>query len=150
MKWTWLKATLVCGTLDILYAIGGTLLADGNVMAMLRFIASGPLGDRALRWGEQGAAAGLAVHFALMGIMVAILQRALRLRELTRYPAWLTGLLYGVGLYLVMYAIVMPIRFGTGFPPATLASLANGLVPHVFLVGIPMALILRRKGRGRR
>lgn len=143
MKQVWLKATLVCGTLDILYAIVATLLRGGSVSGMLSGIAAGPLGDAAQGWGWAGALTGLIVHFILMGIMAAILQIALRHRQLRARPAWLIGGLYGAGLYLVMYGIVLPARFSTGFPPPTLARLANGLAPHIFLVGMPMAFILR-------
>lgn len=145
MKQAWLKATLICGALDILYAIVATLLRNGDVVAMLSGVAAGPLGSAPQGWGVGGAVAGLAVHFILMGIMVAILQQALRHDGLARLSPLLVGTVYGIGLYLVMYGLVMPIRFGTAFPPPTLGRLANGLAPHIFLVGIPMAYILRRR-----
>lgn len=144
MKQAWFKATAICGTLDILYAIVATLLRGGNVAGMLAGVASGPLGDGVQSWGIAGAIAGLLVHFALMGVMVAILQLALRMDRLAALPFWLVGAVYGIGLYLVMYGIVLPARFGTTFPPPTLGRLANGLVPHIFLVGLPMAWILKR------
>ncbi|MBO9575568.1 MAG: hypothetical protein J7494_07530 [Sphingobium sp.] len=145
MKQAWLKATAICGTLDILYAIVATILRGGSVAGMLTGVASGPLGDAVQSWGLAGAIAGLLVHFALMGVMAAILQQALRNDRIAGPPFWLVGAVYGIGLYLVMYGIVLPARFGASFPPATLGRLANGLVPHIFLVGIPMAWILRKQ-----
>ena len=144
MKRAWLKASLICGTLDILYAIVATVLRGGDVAGMLTGIAAGPLGDDVQSWGMAGAVAGLAVHFALMGIMAAILQQALRNDRLAALSTLLIGTVYGIGLYLLMYGLVLPMRFGTSFPPPTLTRLANGLVPHILLVGIPMAYILRR------
>jgi hypothetical protein len=57
---------------------------------------------------------------------------------------WLAGTLYGLALYGVMYGIVLPARFGAPFPNPDKLALALGLFPHIALVGIPMALILRR------
>lgn len=145
MRRALLKAIIVCGVLDMAYAVAATLLRGGDIAAMLAGIAAGPFGDGAAGWGPASAILGLAVHFALMGIMAALLQQALRISALAALPPWLVGLVYGVGLYLVMYGIVLPMRFGTDFPRPTLARLANGLVPHILLVGLPMAWILRRR-----
>jgi hypothetical protein len=70
-------ATLVCGTLDILFAMILTLLRGKQIGNMLRIVASGPFPD-ATQWGAPGALAGLAVHYTLMAIMVAIFVLAAR------------------------------------------------------------------------
>src|SRR5438270_13094056 len=63
-------ATLVCGTLDILFAVILTLMRGREPAAMLRFVASGPFPD-ASDWGAGVSVLGLAVHYTLMAIMVA-------------------------------------------------------------------------------
>ena len=65
-----LIATLICGTLDILWAVVLTLWRGHEPGAMLRRVASGPF-PAATEWGATGSILGLVVHFTLMAIMVA-------------------------------------------------------------------------------
>ena len=139
-------ATLVCGTLDILLAVILTLMRGRKPAAMLRFVASGPF-PAATGWGSAGSVLGLAVHFTLMGIMVAWFVIAARnVPALTDRP-WLAGLIYGLITYVVMNLIVVPLRFPAAWPPAPL-SVATQLFAHIVLVGWPTAFITRRYLRG--
>lgn len=139
--------TLVAGVLDILAAIGMTLLYGRDPMAMLRYVASGPF-PGAPDWGAAGSALGLAVHFALMAIMVAIfVLAAARLDALRRAPV-LWGALYGVATYVVMNLFVVPWRFDRPLPTSPMA-IGPQLAFHIFLVGIPVALIAARHFRQR-
>ena len=71
-------ATLVAGTLDIIFAMILTLIFGREIPAMLRYVASGPF-PAATDMGSMGAILGLVVHFTLMAIMAAayILQGAI-------------------------------------------------------------------------
>jgi hypothetical protein len=138
-----LIATLVAGTLDILAAIGLTLFyARRTVADMLRGVASGPF-PAATGWGDGGAALGLAVHFTLMAIMVAVYVFAAARRRALRARPVLWGVLYGLATYVVMNLIVVPLRFEGAFPPST-RSVVTQLFCHIVLVGIPIALIASR------
>lgn len=140
-------ATLVCGTLDILFATMLTLLRSKEPAAMLRFVASGPF-PAATEWGAAGSLLGLAVHYTLMAIMVAIfILAARRVPALTDSPL-LWGLIYGLVTYGVMNLIVVPLRFPAAWPPKAL-SIGTQLFAHIVLVGIPTALIARRYLRPR-
>lgn len=141
-----LLATLVAGTLDILAAVGLTLYFGREPMNMLRYVASGPF-PAATGWGDAGAALGLAVHFALMAVMAAVYVLAAARRPALRAKPLQWGLVYGLATYVAMNLIVVPLRFG-GFPPST-RSIATQLFCHVFLVGIPIALIAARHLRNR-
>ena len=143
-----LLATLVAGTLDILAAIGLTLYYGRRSVAdMLRGVASGPF-PAAADWGTTGAALGLAVHFTLMAIMVAVfVLAAARWRPLWQKP-WLWGLLYGLATYVAMNLVVVPLRWPAAFPPSP-RSVATQLFCHIVLVGIPIALIAARHFRRR-
>src|SRR5437773_12172937 len=68
MTRTLLFATVVSGSLDIVFAIILTLIFGREVDNMLRSVASGPF-PNATQWGNAGAALGLLVHFTLMAIM---------------------------------------------------------------------------------
>lgn len=140
-------ATLVCGTLDILFATMLTLLRSKEPAAMLRFVASGPF-PAATEWGAAGSLLGLAVHYTLMAIMVAIfILAARRVPALTDSPL-LWGLIYGLVTYVAMNLIVVPLRFPAAWPPKAL-SIGTQLFAHIVLVGIPTALIARRYLRPR-
>ncbi len=137
----WALGTAITGALDISYAALVTVMNGGIATNMLRGVAAGPLGDRALQWGTPGAFAGLAVHFTLMSIMVAVWLRIRRIPFVAAMSPWLSGALYGLAIYLVMFGVVLPLRFGSPFPPAKLLSLATSLFAHVVVVGMSMAWV---------
>ena len=142
-----LTGTLIAGTLDILAATAITLLNGRAPAGMLRTVASGPFPD-ATHWGGAGAARGRAGPSALMAVMVTIfVLAAARLRPLWQKPV-LWGVLYGLGTYVVMNLIVVPLRWPAAFPPAPL-SVATQLFCHIVLVGIPVALVAARHFRTR-
>src|SRR3954452_22346201 len=113
-------ATLVCGMLDILWAVILTLWRGREPAAMLRFVASGPF-PTATEWGSTGSLAGLAVHFALMAVMVTVFVLAARGRPGLLYRPLLAGLAYVLITYAVMNLIVVPLRFPAAWPPTALS-----------------------------
>jgi hypothetical protein len=135
-------ATLIAGTLDILSAFVWTLLAGGKPANVLPSVASGPFGD-AIKDSALAAPLGLAVHFAIMLVMVAVyVLVATRVPALTRQ--WLVaGVLYGLLLWFAMYWVVLPLRFGIPHPSEA-AAITRQLISHVLLVGIPIAWITAR------
>ena len=137
-------ATLVAGALDIGDAIVTTLLYGHSVEKMLQGIASGLLGKAAGHGGLGSAAFGMGLHFTIMLAMVSVfVLAAARLPTLTRRPlVW--GVLYGLGLYLVMNMIVLPLRFHPPARPFDPVSFANQIFAHTCLVGVPIALITAR------
>jgi len=141
-----LIATLVCGTLDILWAVILTLWRGREPEAMLRTVASGPFPD-ATEWGAKGSILGLVVHFTLMAIMVTIFVLAARHRSSLLDRPLASGLVYGLITYVVMNLIVVPLRFPAAWPPSAL-SVATQLFAHVVLVGWPTAYVSRRYLRG--
>ncbi len=120
---------------------------------MLHSVASGPFGEGVNSGGVATALAGLAVHFAIMTVMVAIfVTGARRLPFVTAHPL-IAGIAHGVALYLFMYWVVLPLRWPDNFPSLKLRTVASALFAHIVCVGIPMALITARgagPGGGRR
>lgn len=138
-----LIATITCGTLDILSAFAFSAVDGVSPGQVLRFVASGPLGDGMRKAGALGALAGIATHYALMSIMVAILVSALP-RKLLFGRRWLlVGPGYGLLIFGFMYWIVLPARFGF-YPRIDAWHLGNALFSHIFCVGLPMAWIVAR------
>ena len=142
-----LIGTLIAGTLDILAAITLTLIYGRDPMAMLRYVGSGPF-PAATGMGAPGSLLGLAVHFALMAIMVTIfVLAATRIRALWQQPI-LWGVLYGLATYVVMNLVVVPLRWPERWPPST-TSILTQLFCHIVLVGIPVALVTAQHFRSR-
>ena len=138
----WAVATALCGCLDILYAFVASALQSGRGPGeVLRGVATGPFGDAAASWGATGALLGALTHFTIMGVMVAAGLALLTRPPLAGLAWWKTGALYGIALYLVMYGVVIPLRFGAPFPDPDKLKLLIWFLPHIMLVGWPLALI---------
>jgi hypothetical protein len=137
-----LAATLAAGTLDIAMAAIDTALAERPIAGMLRAVASGPF-PGAQAWGTAGAAAGLLVHFAIMAAMAWVFMLARERSAWMRAHPLLAGAAYGVGLWLVMYGLVLPLRFGAPFPSSEPVEIAKQLFAHVVLVGLVFGLFAR-------
>jgi len=135
------RGTLVAGTLDILSAFLFGGLAGAGPVRILHSVAAGPFGEGIRGTGIGGAALGLIVHFSIMSVMVgAFVLAAARQDLLVRKPV-LSGLIYGLLLYLVMYWIVLPYRWPTAFPQTGAWQVGNALFSHLICVGLPIALI---------
>lgn len=131
-------ATLIASTLDILSAF----VFAGAVVPVLQTVASGPFGDEMAR-GPSGAPLGLMVHFAIMAAMVtAYVLTARRIPALDRHW-WIAGPLYGVALWIVMYWIVMPLRWDSYQTPREIGAIARQLFSHCILTGLPIAFVSR-------
>jgi len=142
-----IAAIAASGTLDILSAFFFGGLAGVGPGRILRYVASGPLGDTMRDGGWGAAAVGLGVHYALMTIMVMLYFALANRVYVVRRQWFLSGPLYGIAIYLIMYWVVVPLRFGT-HPKTDLWSVGNALFSHIICVGLPMAYIASRTIRG--
>lgn len=135
--------TLVAGSLDIAAAMLITASRGGEVQRMLRGVASGPF-PPAIHWGIVGAGLGLLVHFALIALMAAVFVLAAdRVAALKRWPVS-AGVVYGIATWAVMNLLVLPLRWPAIFPQFDAVNVFTQLACHIFLVGIPAALLARR------
>jgi hypothetical protein len=143
-----LYGALVVGTLDALDAIVFFGLRSGaRPIRIFQGIASGLLGRASFQGGLKTAALGVGLHyFIAFGIVAAYVLVSRRVRRLTRHPV-ICGLLYGIVAYGVMNLIVLPLSKAgpPSMPPPPV--LANGLLIHMFGVGLPSALFARAARR---
>jgi uncharacterized membrane protein YagU involved in acid resistance len=139
-------ATIIAGTLDILSAFVFAGLAGGTPMGVLRAV-GGAIVDRKAFDPAVLAAIGLLLHFSIMLVMVTVyMLAAARVALLNRVPV-LSGIAYGLVLWLVMYWIVLPRRWPAKFPTLDPREVGMELFSHIVLVGIPIALIARAASR---
>jgi hypothetical protein len=143
-----LAATAIAGTLDIADAVIMSLATGRSPVKMLQGIAGAVVGRGSGQGGAPTAILGLALHFAIMLAMVtAFMIAAGRIEALTRRP-WLWGPVYGIGLFVVMYGVVLPLRWPPLFGKLEPVQLVNQLFAHTVLVGLPIALVAARFLRG--
>jgi uncharacterized membrane protein YagU involved in acid resistance len=108
----------------------------------LQGIAAGLLGTKSYEGGMATAGLGLAVHFFIAFVVVSIFYLASRkIPVLTKQP-FVSGVCYGIGVYVVMYWIVLPAIFSTFRHRLSNELLA--LAIHICLIGLPTAFIVRR------
>jgi hypothetical protein len=137
----------IAGTLDIVYAIVFFGFRGVPAMRILQSVASGLLGAPAYRGGWPTAALGLALHFAIMFVIALLFVAASRRVVALRRHAIAAGASYGLVVYVVMNFVVVPLSAvpQRGGSAATLV-IALGLLVHVVLVGIPIALCAKFRG----
>ncbi len=138
-----LYGTLAVGTLDILDAfIFFGLRSGARPERILQSIAGGVLTRPvAIQGGWPAAALGLFLHYLIaFGIVTVYMLASRQVRPLARRPLAL-GPLYGIAVYLVMNVVVVPLsRIGGSFTLVFTPVLVNGLLIHMFGVGLPSAL----------
>jgi hypothetical protein len=139
---------LVAGALDIVDAFILTWANGGSAVRVLQFIASGVLGSGALEGGWPTAGVGLVLHFVIaLGAATVFLGISRLVPAVLRHPVG-AGVAFGLGVFLVMNFVVLPIAgFPGGLPPGS--RLVNGLLIHAFGVGLPIAWFARRSVRAR-
>lgn len=114
---------------------------------VLQSIAVGVAGRAAFDGGWRMAVLGVVLHFAIATIWAAIFVRVSRAVGLLIERPILSGLLYGIVVFLIMYEVVLPLSRVARDPRATLftASLIiTGWIGHPLLVGLPIGLATRR------
>ena len=135
-------AGLVVGILDITSAFVIAAIRGTGSLRMLQGIASGLIGARSFEGGLTTAACGLAIHFLIAFTVVTIFYLASRrINFLTEHPV-VSGVLYGIAVYLFMYWVVIRLVFPNAHP--SLTRDVTAVLVHISLIGLPTALIIRR------
>lgn len=142
---------LVGGAIDIAYAMIVSYLTRGRMPdELLRIVAGGLLGPAQIKSGGLGEAAlGGVLHFAICLAMATAFCLASLAAPALRRLWFIAGPLYGVGLYVFMQYVVLPLSAlqVTAHPQGLM--MWGELASHVFGVGLVMAAAARFvMGRG--
>ena len=134
---------LLAGTFDITQAFIGFGLLGAKPFRILQHIAGGVFGARSMQMGWTSAALGLVFHFTIAFTAAAIYYLASRVLRVMLEHAVVSGLIYGELVFLFMYFVVLPL---TPLGPAQFNTVTyiTGPIGHTFLVGLPIALCVRR------
>jgi len=141
-----LCAGLACGCLDITAALVVYGFFGLKPMRLLQGIASGLLGQKAFSGGLATALLGLLCHFVVAFGAAAVYLAASRGLGFLTEQAVISGALYGVAVYFFMQHIVLPLS-AAAKRPFSLQIMLIGVVIHIFCVGLPISLCVRRFSR---
>ena len=143
-----MKAALLGGfiaaTLDILYAF----ISNGQYglppLWVLQFVASGWLGKDSFNHGWASGSLGLASHYAILLVAASLYYAASRRFTVLRSQAVICGAVFGCLIYLFMNLVVWPLSaVPYTYVPRTM-RIVEGFASHALIVGLPIALCIRR------
>lgn len=134
---------LLAGVFDIAQAFIGFGLLGAKPFRILQHIAGGAFGARSMQMGWTSAALGLVFHFTIAFTAAAVYYLASQVLRVMVEHAVICGLIYGELVFLFMYFVVLPL---TPLGPAQFntATYITGPIGHTLLVGLPIALSVRR------
>jgi hypothetical protein len=109
-----------------------------------RGIAMGILGPRALQGGAGIWILGVLLHFTIAFGAAAVYCLVARRLTFLRENFIVCGLFYGIAIWLVMNLVVLPL---SAFPlktnTFTRAGLTQGILTHMLIIGLPIAISAR-------
>jgi hypothetical protein len=139
---------LISGTLDITESIIFNAFRHITPTMIFQYIASGLIDGASFELGLASVALGIVLHYLIALTWTAIFFVASRrLAVLTRRPVT-AGLLYGLGVYLFMNLLVLPMsRIPRSEAAMTLPSRISGILAVTFCIGLTISLLVRRRQR---
>jgi hypothetical protein len=138
-------AGLLCGVMDITAAFITWWPKGVKPPRLLQGVAAGWLGPKSFDGGMATAALGLAFHFLIAFTAAAIFYVASRQLTFMINRPVVSGVLYGIAVYLVMYWVVMPLSNFHGTKTVTSSIVA--IITHIVCVGLPISLVIHRFSR---
>ena len=134
---------LLAGVFDISQAFIGFGLLGARPFRILQHIAGGIWGSHSMEMGWTSATLGLVIHFGIAFTAATVYYLASRVMRVLVERAVVCGLLYGELVFLFMYFVVLPLS-ALGPAHFNIATYVTGPIGHTVLVGLPIALSVRR------
>jgi hypothetical protein len=120
-----------------------SLLEKYPYISLLQYIARGAMGKAAFAGGLATALLGAVLEFLMTFIIAGIfILSAYRIPLLRRYVI-VGSLLYGVGVFIVMNFIVLPLSAAPP-SPLTVPQIIETFIDHILLIGLPLGILVRR------
>lgn len=138
---------LIGGVLDISDALVFYGMRGVSPERLLQGIARGLPGARAMQGGWAAALLGLGLHFLIAFTAAAVYYAASRKLRMLRQRPIVSGLLYGIAVFLFMNGVVLPLSAIHRSPMAMLAfniGGANAVLALMLFIGLPIALAVNR------
>jgi hypothetical protein len=137
-------AGLAAAIIEMVFVLPIQQYLGASPLVVFQSIAAGALGKAAFGEGLPAAALGVAVHVLISLVAAGVFVCAsLRWPVLLRSP-WVSGILYGVVVYLVMTFVVLPLSaIGLRLPKSFVLWTISFSI-HLFAFALPIALVTRR------
>ena len=90
---------------------------------------------------------GLSIHYFIAFSAAAVYCLASKKLEFLRDHFFVCGLFYGIAVFLVMQLIVLPLSAYHAMGPYQYRGQVQGLLAHMFLIGLPISVSLRTLSR---
>jgi hypothetical protein len=132
---------LIAGALDLLQAC---ILFGWDIPLS---IAGGVLGPKADSGGVGTYVLGVCLHFFIAFSAAAVYLGASRSLHFLTEHSLVCGLFFGMAVELVMRLVVLPLSALHARGPYELHDLRQGLLVHMVVVGLPIAISVRRFAR---
>jgi hypothetical protein len=127
----------VAGTLDLITAF---ISYGPNVP---RAIAAGLLGRQVMHGGVAIWILGVFLHYFIAFSAATVYCLAARKLMMLKDHFVVCGIFYGIGFFLVMNLVVLPLSALHATGPYQLHGLIQGLLVHMFIIGLPISTSLR-------
>jgi hypothetical protein len=131
------------GAFDIVYAFVFYGALGVPPIRILQSIASGLLGRQAYAGGAATAALGLFLHLAILVVAAFVFYAASRRAPVLAARWFVSGLVFGVAIYVVMNFVVVPLSAFPQKQAYPLPAVITGLLVHAVLVGGSIAYGVR-------
>ncbi|HKV75632.1 MAG TPA: hypothetical protein VJN95_14020 [Gemmatimonadales bacterium] len=129
---------LTVGVIDCAFATIRSAMHGTSFVKLWQGVASGALGARAAEGGVATAALGLVFHFFIATSIVAFYYFLSRRIPLLRRHPFICGPIYGLGVYIFMNFVVIPLS-AIGPQPHVLSRMWWGIGIHLVGIGLPAA-----------
>lgn len=140
---TILSAGLIAGACDITAAFIVYGFFGATPLRILQFVASGLLGPASRDGGIASAMLGLLCQFVIATLAATVFYLASRSIPFLVQQAVTSGVLYGIAVYFFMDRVVVPLS-RVRQSPYSFKMMVIGILIHIFCVGLPIALTVRR------
>jgi hypothetical protein len=129
----------IAGTLDLITAF---ISYGPNVP---RAIAAGLLGRQVMQSGSVPIwILGVFLHYFIAFSAASVYCIASRKLAMLKDHFIVCGIFYGIGFFLVMNLVVLPLSALHATGPFKLHGLIQGLLVHMFIIGLPISTSLRK------
>lgn len=139
-----LTAWLIAGTMDITAACTQYYINTGKgPEGVLRYVASGLIGKSAGNGGIEIPLLGLLLHYIVALVFTLIFFWLYPRLKFMQVNKWITGLVYGMVVWVIMNRLVVPLSAAhTG--PFVLKKAAIAMAILMVCIGLPISLVANK------
>jgi hypothetical protein len=141
---TVLAIGLFAGTLDIGENLIFNLTRGVSPATVFQYIACGLIGPLAFQGGFASICLGVVLHYLIALFWTTLFYLTSLKVTIARRHVVLSGLIYGLMIYLTMNLVVLPNSRVPHSHPISTASIINGVLALMLCIGLPVSIVTSR------